>query len=137
MRRIYILLCLALLAGCASKESKIPGTWTFGNTPVELTKDHKFTMSMQTPMGAQKMEGTWELKGDVVRVTPTTFAGKPVAELEAEAKKMSGQIPNSEKVLAAIHDMVKPDDFTLSDDGKTLTMKNPKQGQPSTLTKKE
>jgi len=33
--------------------------------------------------------------------------------------------------------MVKPDDFTLSDDGKTLTMKNPKQGQPSTLTKKE
>jgi len=84
------------------------------------------TWTSELPVLNQKIAftGTWSLTGDTVNLAPKTLAGKTVEEIRASAAKMPAAMKSQ------VEEMVKADDFTLSADGKTLTLKDPKPGKP-------
>lgn len=137
MRRIALLSLTAFaIAGCqAPIEERLAGNWSGPqNSTVTIAKDKKWNSTINAGMTALKTEGTWSASGDTVTMTPVTINGQPAAALVDQITKMGKAMGAKEKDLANIKQLGAPDDFTLSSDGKTLTLKNPKNG-PMTLTK--
>jgi hypothetical protein len=141
MRNFLPVATLALLAvaGCKPKpEDQIPGTWTSANNfNVTFTKDKSWTSDMAAGVMTAKMTGTWSASGNTITITPTTLNGQSAAQVAKQLAGAARQRGLSKDQTDALVNVVSPDDFTLSDDGKTLTKKNPKKGQEMTLTKKE
>jgi hypothetical protein len=141
MRNFLPVATLALLAvaGCKPKpEDQIPGTWTGPNNfNVTFTKDKSWTSDLAAGAMTAKMTGTWSASGNTITVTPTTLNGQPAAQVAKQLADVGRRMGLPKDKADALVSIVTPDDFTLSDDGKTLTKKNPKKGQEMTLTKKE
>lgn len=132
--------CLAVLAavllgGCKNREKDVVGTWTATQNGKSMTMTVKAdkTWASQLPVLNRKMPfiGTWSLSGDTVNLAPTKLGNQTVAEIRVSAAKLPS--PDMKK---QVEEMIKADDFILSEDGKTMTLKDPKAGVPSlTFTK--
>ncbi len=90
---------------------------------VEFKADHTYSMTMMII----PMEGNWALSGNTVTLTPTKIMGKTIEELQ---KSSNGS-------FKATSDNNKPMDLTLSGDGKTMTIADPKSGQQALTFQKE
>lgn len=142
MRKFAPLAALVLVAavGCKPKvEDQVVGTWTGPqNTNVIITKEK--TWSSDIPAGPMtlKMEGSWTVNGDGINMKPEKVNGQPAAVVLQQITDMAKRMNAPKAQIDQANDLMKADDFTLSGDGKTLTLKNPRAGQQAvTLTKKE
>ncbi len=127
-------LLLFAAVGCKPKlEDQVVGTWSGpNNSSVTINQDKTWTSDIPAGPVTLKTKGDWVVNGDAVTLTPKTVNDRPVAEVVKQIQDVAKRMGQNAGPLA---DLAKPDDFTVSSDGKTLTLKNPKNG-PMTLTKK-
>ena len=122
MRKILALSIASalLITGCASKESKLLGTWNMEASgkgaeagTLELKADHKFAIT-----GGASLAGTWKLEENKLSLTLETANGKSIAELSDLAKKFNA---GAEQVAA----LSKPMSATVAEDLKSLSLVSP------------
>jgi hypothetical protein len=128
LRYLAVLVALHLVA-CSGAKPTPDGKWQLtgqtgatgavaaqidklkGSSTVQLDKDGKFDMSMGAPI-----KGTWQATGNNVTLSVTEVQGMSIADIEKKAASMG--IPTS--------DMHTQMTGTMSDDGKTLNLGDPK-----------
>ncbi len=128
MRKLALLLVIPVICtlGCASKESKLLGTWApdgadSAKPSLDLKADHKFSMS-----GKGDAAGTWKLQESKVQLTIETVNGTSVSDF---ISKLPAQYAAKAKEQIA-----KPIEGTVADDLKSITISQ--NGQSAVLKKK-
>jgi hypothetical protein len=123
-------LCLAalLVSGCAKPEEQILGTWKGPSSSITFQKDKKFSET-----GGPDIEGFWVFASDTCVLSTKTIDGKDIAK--SLVRKRGSPLP-SKKQLAKTAEIAASlsRTATLSDGGKTLTIKDSK-GQTQTFQK--
>jgi hypothetical protein len=133
-----VVLSSLVVAGCKSRESQVVGNWSGGGLGFEFQADKKFTA---TAPGNAKLAGEWSFADDTVKATTKTVNGQSPDEF---VKKLKEQLKGN-PIMAQMGDQInsmadnisKPVQMTLSEDAKTLTLKNPAGGNDVKLTKTE
>jgi hypothetical protein len=140
MRKLAPLAALLIVAavGCKPKlEDQVVGSWSGpNNSSVTVNKDKSWTSDIPAGGMTLRITGTWAGSGDTVTMTPQTVNDQPAAQVAKQMTDMGKKMGLPKAQLDQMNDLVSADDFKLSDDGKTLTLKNPRQGKAVTLTKK-
>lgn len=139
----FVSMVLCVVAGCSNPDDAVVGEWNGQGGKTTFAKDHTFTAGT----GQSGATGSWSLSGKKVVVTLKTIGGKSVDEFKKQMKDLVAMAKASSPASAKtaddqekkLEDMIdKGMEATLSDDGKSLTMKNPfGTGGDSTLTKAE
>lgn len=133
-RTLPLIIVLAFVAlGCkGSREKDVVGTWTGSNITVTATEDKKFTSTVNSML---KIDGTWAVDGNDVTFTPTSMAGKPIAEVKSAMAASAKSNPQAKQFVDNIDT---PNIMTLTDDGKSMSTNKEKDKNPGpamTLTK--
>ncbi|MGV3616582.1 MAG: hypothetical protein ACO1SV_14735 [Fimbriimonas sp.] len=140
MRKLVPLAALVVVVavGCKPKlEDQVVGSWSGpNNSTVVVAKEKTWTSDIPAGGMTLKIKGDWTVNGDSITMTPKTVNDQPAAQVAKQMTDMGKKMGLPKAQLDQMNDLVKADDFKLSDDGKTLTLKNPRQGQAVTLTKK-
>lgn len=125
-----ILTCAVIIAtGCKSAESRVVGKWNGPNgVSVTFKEDKTFSQA-----GMMPVTGKWTVADKKVTVNVETVNGKSPDDLIKQLKSMGAP---ADTIKKAQDELKKGMDMTLSDDGKTMTLKAP-SGQSGTLTKDE
>ena len=139
---LVLVLCVA---GCKSREAQLEGKWkctdmklpasaqsgpgaAFAKSmmnaiTIEFKPSKQYTMSMMFPI-----EGTWTLDGTTVSMQMTKMMGMDLSQLKQTVETQAKTNPTVAQQLKAnpngMDSMGKPQTATLSDDGKTLTVKD-------------
>jgi hypothetical protein len=96
----------------------VVGTWSSSGTSAvfTITPDHKWSMPFTQ---RTTMTGTWTYDGNDVTLTPVAANGRPVAEVKKFMESKADKYGGDARKMA--DDLDKPNVFTLSADGSTLT----------------
>lgn len=124
---LAIALISIVLVGCASKESKVMGTYNLtpkdkGAVTLDLKADHKWAIT-----GGNSPAGTWKFEGEKLALKMETVMGKPVDEIMNQAKSLGA-------AQSQLDLFKKPLEGSVSEDFKTIIVTIPLAG-PLTFTK--
>jgi hypothetical protein len=122
---------VAFLGGCKSPEAAIVGKWNgTAGPPITMNADKTFVQGE----GAQSATGTWSYADKKVTIKIEKIGGKTTDEfIDSMAKLNPSATPDA---IAKMKATAKNAVFDMSDDGKTLTSKDPSaNGSRVILTK--
>lgn len=119
MKRLLVLLCALILAGCdpGKSEPGVEGTWLSDSQPpvkVVLNPDRSYRVELNPDV----VEGRWLLRNSHLTLTPDKVNGmtqdEALLKSTKEIQEMGKASFDTEKTMTVW-------DLVLSDDGKTLT----------------
>ena len=119
----------AVVVGCKNKESQVVGTW---NDPKGQGMVFKADKTFSQAGGPTSASGTWSIADNKVSVNLQKIGSQSVDEFLNSMSKLGAKPDDIAKAKAQI----KAAAFTLSEDGKTMSMSGGPTGAV-TLTKVE
>jgi hypothetical protein len=132
-RSAFFVVAVLAACGCDPKVALVPGTWNFDGGSLQVNPDGTWTTTIAEEF---HLAGTWRLDSDDVTLTPTTVNGQDVETFKGFLKQKEASRGDAARQFA--EDIDKPDTYTLSADGKTMTIDRSMDintGAVTTLTK--